>query len=189
MTPYEEAVATGNKAVRIFVEKNKYKGLDGLNFMDQNLSDLDLSVGDFHNCIFIGCDLRKVNFDSANLSKTNLCDANLGGANLTCADLQYARCNDASFDRTDFTLANVFGAQFDHAYLFWAHLRNTHNLADLGADRRGYRFVGIKHENGWMVHAGCRWFTLEQATLHWTKKRNNDALARLDILKYYEWRN
>ena len=94
----------------------------------------------------------------ANLAGANLASANLASANLRSADL--ASANLASAD-----LASATG------------------IVCAGTDRRGYRFVGVLHVDGWRVAAGCRWFTLPEAVAHWTAKGNHDALARLAVIQ------
>lgn len=64
-----------------------------------------------------------------------------------------------------------------------ANLSGAINAVCLGYDQRGYRFVGIRHDGGWCISAGCRWFTMPQAIEHWTDKGNKDALARVAILQ------
>jgi len=34
--------------------------------------------------------------------------------------------------------------------------------------------------------AGCRWFTLNEATAHWTAKNNRDALARIAAIASHD---
>ena len=34
-------------------------------------------------------------------------------------------------------------------------------------DPRGYRCVAVWHPDGWMIAAGCRYFTVEGALAHW----------------------
>ena len=71
--------------------------------------------------------------------------------------------------------ADLYGANLNGA-----NLRAVGGALCLGYDPRGYRFVGIAHNDGWRVLAGCRWFTLDQAREHWAN--NPDALARIAIL-------
>jgi hypothetical protein len=40
--------------------------------------------------------------------------------------------------------------------------------------------VGVRHDDGWMIAAGCRWFTGAQAREHW--KDNPDALERVTVI-------
>jgi len=54
------------------------------------------------------------------------------------------------------------------AYLTWANLTGAFGIVRLPVgDPRGYDAVAGWHESGWMVSAGCRWFTVEEARKHW----------------------
>lgn len=108
-------------------------------------------------------DLREVKLRGANLYRADLRGANLRGANLRRADLG--------------------GADLREVKLREANLSGAINAVCLGYDQRGYRFVGIRHDGGWCISAGCRWFTMPQAIEHWTDKGNKDALARVAILQ------
>ena len=55
-------------------------------------------------------------------------------------------------------------------------------LIDAGQDRRGYRFVGVKQEAGYMIHAGCRWYTTKEAKAHWNHAHDNDEPLKSEIL-------
>ena len=94
---------------------------------------------------------------NANLRSANLCGADLCGANLSGGDL----CG-----------ADLHGCIFGH----------SNSAISLGTDPRGYDFVAIRHDDGWRIKAGCRWFMLPEAIAHWTTADNRDALARLAIL-------
>ena len=58
-------------------------------------------------------------------------------------------------------------------------LRGCAALAHLcvGADPRGYRFLGLRLDDGITVAAGCRWLGLVEARAHWAN--NPGALARV----------
>ena len=72
--------------------------------------------------------------------------------------------------------ADLRGADLGGAYLGGAH------LIDAGQDRRGYRFVGVKQEAGYMIHAGCRWYTTKEAKAHWNHAHDNDEPLKSEIL-------
>lgn len=74
----------------------------------------------------------------------------------------------------------------DGADLHGADLHGAQGVVCCGYDTRGYRFVGVRHNDGWRVLAGCRWFTISEAIAHWTAKGNKDALARIRILGAHE---
>jgi hypothetical protein len=93
------------------------------------------------------------------------------GANLGGADLR-----DAVLSGAVLSGANLRGAD-----LSGADLSVATGIKCLGTDRRNYRFVAVRHDDGWRIVAGCRWFTIEEAIAHWGAKGNKDALARVAI--------
>lgn len=135
--------------------------------MKVNLSGANLSAANLQEAI-----LMKANLSGANLLRANLHSANLSRANLHMADLYGA----------DLRRSNLLGADLSEAYLPNANLTGAIGVVCAGTDRRGYRFIGVKHEDGWRVAAGCRWFTISEAIEHWTKKDNKDALSRVNTI-------
>ena len=107
----------------------------------------------------------------ADLSRAGLYEADLSGADLSRADLYEA----------DLYEADLRGADLRGADLRGADLRGATGVKCLGTDRRGYRFVAIRWEDGWRILAGCRWFTIAEALAHWGAKSNKDALARVAV--------
>lgn len=97
--------------------------------------------------------------------------ANLGGADLRGADLRDAYLG---------------GANLRDAGLGGADLRDAVGCICAGTDRRGYRFVGVRNDTGWMIAAGCRWFTIPEAIAHWATKGNRDALARIAVIQAHD---
>lgn len=134
------------------------------NFAGRTLSG-DFRGGKFHKCDFTKADLSNTNLRNADLSEAVLMGAELYGVNLECANL---------------TGANLIGAYLNDASIDSTLFTGCIGLFDAGFDPRGYRFVGVKHpDDGWMVKAGCRWFTIEEAQEHWQLRENDDALARV----------
>ncbi len=111
--------------------------------------------------------------------------ADLRGAYLRGANLRGANLRDAYLHDANLRGANLRGAYLRGADLRGADLDSAIGAVCLGTDPRGYRFVGVRHDDGWRVLAGCRWFTVPKATAHWKAKKNKDALARVAILKAY----
>ena len=140
-------------------------------------------------------DLRKVNLASADLRGADLSEADLTGAylrevNLTAADLSEAYLREvdltgANLARADLARADLTGADLTEADLTGAILTAALGYADLGTDPRGYHFRAVAFPAGWQITAGCRNFTIEEAVQHWTKAKNQDALARVAILKVH----
>ena len=127
--------------------------------------------------------LRGANLRDANLRDADLAGADLYGANLTRANLYGAILYGANLAYADLTGANLYGANLYGANLRGANLTDATGVISVGTDRRGYRFVGILHADGWRVAAGCRWFTMPEAVAHWTAGGNRDALARLAVIQ------
>ncbi len=124
-----------------------------------------------------GADLRWANLSWANLSRANLSGADLSRANLYGADL-----SEANLSWADLSWADLYGADLSGANLSGTNLCGANGIIDLGQDPRGYRFTAHQQNNGWCILAGCRWFTIPEATEHWTAKGNKDALARVAIV-------
>ena len=109
----------------------------------------------------------RLDLTGAVLTRAVLIRANLFGANLFGADLRGAYLRDANLTRAVLTGADLTGAV---------------GVIDAGSDPRGYRFVGVRHSDGWRIAAGCRWFTITEAREHW--RNNRSILARLDVVEY-----
>ena len=91
----------------------------------------------------------------AKLHAADLCGAGLHGANLRGADLSGANLRGAVLTNAD--LADAAGV--------------AHPLIN---DPRGHRCIAIAHPDGWRVHAGRRWFTLDEAEAHWGDQYEGD---------------
>ncbi len=123
------------------------------------------------------CDaeLRGANLRGANLRGANLCDADLLGANLRGADLCGADLRGAYLRG-----ANLRGADLFDVELRGANLRAVVGYRDAGQDPRGYHFRANIIGGVPIITAGCRRFTISEATAHWHD--NPDALARVAVL-------
>lgn len=88
--------------------------------------------------------------EAARNSGANLSGANLRGANLRGADLRGA----------DLRGANLSGAYLRDAKLLGAPVRRA-----IRSDN--YEFYLWPTETGWRVQAGCRFFTFDEAWVHW----------------------
>lgn len=100
--------------------------------------------------------------------KADLCWADLRWADLRGADLHEAKLCGA-----DLYGANLREANLLKADLRWADLRKARLIRAKGicqlpvSDPRGYVAIAVWHANGWMVAAGCHWFTIDEARRHW----------------------
>lgn len=138
-----------------------------------------------------GADLRGLDLARANLSRVDLTDANLTGANLYRVNLSRADLSGADLSGANLFEADLSGCILAQADLRDANLRNAFlnsaNLAgaigaiDAGSDPRGYRFVGVRHSDGWRIAAYQQWQTMAEARERW--RYNRDALARLDVIE------
>ena len=91
-----------------------------------------------------GADLRGADLRGADLRGANLRGANLRGANLRDANLRYA-------DLPDADLRGAKGIRVLHCN-----------------DPRGYRPIAQESSDGaWIIYAGCRRFTVDEARAHW----------------------
>ena len=112
--------------------------LIGADLSGANLRDAYLRGADLRGADLRGADLRNTNLINTDLRGIYLRDANLRGANLLGADLRSASLCDAK----GFLLLPV-------------------------QDPRGYSFPHAVLHDQWMIHAGCRFFTIGQAKDHW----------------------
>ena len=93
------------------------------------------------------------------------------GADLSGADLHGANLYRANLRGADLREANLYGAK---------------GVLSAGFDARGYHFYAVRQEEGYRVHAGCRWLTPEEAIEHWETRHetvlNKDIKRRLALL-------
>ena len=127
--------------------------LSGAYLSGTNLSGADHSRAFHSGAELSGTYLNETNRSEANLSRTNLSGANLSGADLSGADLSETSLNRAK------------------------------GIKILGQDPRGYIFYMINQEESYKIHAGCRWFTYDEAINHWSSRRHNESLTK-EILLY-----
>jgi len=149
-------------------EKADLRGADlsGANLIGANLSgadlrDANLSYADLRYADLRRADLSDADLSGANLNDANLSDADLSGADLRDADLSYANLHDANLRRTDLSYADLSGAL---------------GLVLLPVqDIRGYSFAHAVDCGGiWMIRAGCRFLTIEEARNHWGDDYHGD---------------
>ena len=138
------------------------ESLSGISCTNEDLTGSMLMSLDMTGSDFEGCNFNNAEFRQCDLTGSELSNTDLEGAML-------ANC----------TLYNIM---LDGAALADTKFFACPGFRDGGIDDRGYRFVAVKHDAGWMVQAGCRWFTAEQALEHWEFRENSDALARAALL-------
>ena len=64
--------------------------------------------------------------------------------------------------------ADLQGAKLQGAKLQGANLQGACGIERLPVgDPRGYDPVAVIHPGGWMISAGCRWLTHNEAVEHW----------------------
>jgi hypothetical protein len=116
-----------------------------------------------------------------------LSGADLSGAILSVAILSEAHLRRANLSGADLSGAYLSGADLSGAILSGADLRLAKGVVNAGEDPRGYLFLGVAPDQGggWMVKAGCRWFTLTKAEAHWKAKGNQDALHRVALIRLH----
>jgi len=160
-----------------------------------------------------GADLGEANLRGAYLRGANLRGADLGEANLRGADLGEADLRGADLRGADLGEANLGEADLGGAYLGGAYLREADlrgadlgeaNLrgadlrgADLGEAKQYYSFTAydtskrivhcVKHNNTWMIQAGCFWGTLEELETKVKETHNSKVyIANIELLKSLE---
>lgn len=190
-------------AFRACVEQAARQGvsLRGADLCSADLRDAGLRGADLRDADLCSADLRGANLQGARLCSADLRGADLRGASLDGANLQGARLWGASLDGAYFR-----GARFRYTILRGADLRGA-NFQDAnfqgaslwygcvatgGPARRavrsdGYEFLLWPTDQGWRVSAGCRWFSLDAAWVHWEQTRGGTALGdeSLDILTFF----
>ena len=160
--------------------------LSRANLSRANLICADLSGANLICADLIGAYLSDAYLRAANLICANLICADLSGANLICADLNGAHLSDANLSRADLLYVDLSGADLSGANLIGANLNganlHSNSIIDAGKDARGYRFVAVQHDTGPMIAAGCRWFTLDEAKVHWDAAHADDPILRSECI-------
>jgi uncharacterized protein YjbI with pentapeptide repeats len=102
-------------------------------FLDMDLSYVDLSELNFEGSNFQGCNLMNVNFSGSNLQNSNFEDANLMNANFTNANMSNTMLYGSNLMGASLQFANLQGADIRDANLKNIKIKNT-NLVDLQYD-------------------------------------------------------
>lgn len=98
----------------------------------------------------------------ARMNYTDLTYVDLTRASLFGASMSNINCRGANFDDTYMANTVLQGANF--------HLAN--GILDVPvSDPRGYRWLAVwsSSENGWIIVAGCRYFSVANAKIHWLR--------------------
>lgn len=139
--------------------------------------DADFRTMGLHYSYFGGNLLRRCNFTDTNLSNANFREAKLSLTNV----FEGAIIDNAIFDGVDMQPEVLKGARLN-------------GLRVLDVPRRaqrqdGYEFFLFRMEkNKYLVRAGCRTFTMDEAWAHWEERRRNTSLGdeSHDILTMFE---
>lgn len=152
--------------------------------INARLSGVRLREADLSGVMMQGCDFDNADFRYANLIDANLHGCNLKGANLDRAVLTGATMTSVDASGADFRMASMMNVNLRDALLAGIRVDGTDYFINAGMDNRGYYFNGVYHkQGGWMISAGCRWFSVAQAKDHWGAKYNLDALARVALIE------
>ena len=101
------------------------------------------------------------------------------------ASLSRADLSGADLSRANLSWANLVGANLSWANLLGAYLVGASGILPLSVcDPRGYVSYAVSGPDGWMVKAGCRWFTLPEALEHWGRPDGPIALRYLRALQW-----
>jgi Pentapeptide repeats (8 copies) len=124
-----------------------------------------------------GADLRGADLGGADLGGADLRGADLGGADLRGADLGGAYLGGAYLGSAYLRGAYLGGADLGGAYLRGADLGDQWIIQG-GCRSDGYWFFlqRLRDDKEPMIRAGCRYFTLAEAQLHWETTRAGTKL-------------
>ena len=133
-----------------------------------------------------GADLNSAKLPGIDLRFADLRGANLHGAMLYHADLRHADLRHADLSSAFFYKSNLGSADLRFTNLHMtglggADLTFTKNLIDIGVSTRGNRWV-LALGNPPMIHAGCHWFTLKEASEHWNSAHLRSPRIRAECL-------
>ena len=146
----------------------------------------ELSGENLHGAKLCRVNLREARMCMADLSNSDLSYSSMTNANLRRANLRGANFSGANLRGADLSLANLYGANLSGVELYKVDLYGAKGIVNAGMDWRGHLFIGVQRDDGWMVKAGCRWFTISEAKDHW--KDNQDALCRVAVIEYHATR-
>jgi hypothetical protein len=122
----------------------------------------------FTHALLYHADFTGSRLSEANFTGSLLSNANFKGAVLAHADFTGSRLSNANFKGAVLAHADFTGSRLSNANFKGAVLTGAIGLICLPVgDPRGYRPVAVRHGDGWMIAAGCRWFTVAQALEHW----------------------
>jgi len=133
-----------------------------------DLSHADLRGADLSHADLRGANLRGANLRGADLSHADLRGANLRGVNLRGADLYGANLRGVNLRGVD-----LYGANLRGVNLRGVNLRGAKNIFCMGPSVTGRIWYIVRHDEGPMILAGCRWFTLAEAREHWGDCRSD----------------
>lgn len=144
--------------------------------------DLD---GNPKGCRFIAC-----RFPGRHLfAYHNISDCEFDRCDLSLVSFKNATLKNTTFHECNLTNANLEGAAANRV-----HFSHCPSVIDAGSDHRYFKFLAIKDDDaGYMVKAGCRWFTRTHAIRHWVRKPypSEDILCKLVdfevIAMYRDW--
>src|SRR5262252_1658007 len=124
------------------------------------------------------CRMRGAKLANCGLAETDLHAADLRGADLSHTDLRLTNFSDAD-------MRGAIRAGPDHMEL--AFFGGAIGVIDAGVNHEGARFVGVHHDDGWMVAVArtgywSMWMTMTDALRHFRAGGDADALARLDLI-------
>lgn len=131
----------------------------GMNFMNANLSKLDLRYINFKyailkNANLSGANLSYCNFERADLSHAVLDSANLLGVKMPCANLEFTSLKGCNFEDPAGSRANMEGAHMKNVNLEGSHMAGVNlRVATLknanlqNCDLRGAVLAGADLEN------------------------------------------
>ena len=141
-----------------------------LDLSHSNLSCSDLSHSNLSCSDLSHSDLRGSDLSHSNLRDSNLSCSDLSHSDLSCSDLSHSNLRDSNLIFSDLRGSNLRGSDLRGSDLSFSDLR--------GSDLRGSKGITMVldgcyemyliHGDTPMIKAGCRWFTISEATAHWS---------------------
>ena len=128
-----------------------------------DLRGADLRGADLQGAYLQEADLQEADLRWADLRGADLRGADLRGADLRGANLQGAYLQEADLQEADLRWADLRGADLRGADLRGANLQGAEGIFQFGpVDTSGRICYAVKHENGWMINAGCFWGSVDE---------------------------
>jgi Pentapeptide repeats (8 copies) len=146
----------------------RYANLSSADLRYANLSSADLRGVDLRHADLRGADLHNADLRGADLHNADLRYADLRGANLHSADLRGSDLRGSDLYSANLHDADLSGADLGKQWIIWGPVRS---------DNYAFFLQRLTQDSEPMVKAGCRYFTIPEARLHWQTTRGGTPLG------------